>query len=284
MKNKGLILNIIIYAFLILVLIFTLLPIVYTIFASFKSNSEIMTHPESLFPIKPTLDNYITAWNGDSFNVGRMFFNSCIYTSLVMIITITISTATGYVFARGGNFPGSKTIFAIFSVLMFINFGSITIYAVFRVLKIINLSDSLWGLIFMKFFSIGTVNIYIVRSYVRTINSSIDEAAEIDGCSFLGIFVRIIAPLLKPIIATLALLSFQASWNEYMMPMLFTISRPEQRPLIVGIMALKNSGNAASNWNLMLAGATIALIPILAVYGIFNKYFVDGLAAGAVKG
>lgn len=284
MKKKNLILNTIIYAFLLLVLAFTLLPVLYTILASFKSNSEIMTHPESLFPIAPTIENYRIAWSGDNFNVGKMFFNSCIYTILVMAITITISTATGYVFARGGDFPGSKVIFAIFSMLMFVNFGSITIYAVFRVLKIFNLSDSLWGLIVMKFFSIGTVNIYIVRSYVRTISSSIDEAAEIDGCSFLGIFVKIIAPLLKPVIATLALLSFQASWNEYMMPMLFTISRPEQRPLIVGIMALKNSGNAASNWNLMLAGATVALIPILAVYGICNKYFVDGLAAGAVKG
>jgi len=284
MKKKNLILNTIIYAFLLLVLAFTLLPVLYTILASFKSNSEIMTHPESLFPIAPTIENYRIAWSGDNFNVGKMFFNSCIYTILVMAITITISTATGYVFARGGEFPGSKIIFAIFSMLMFVNFGSITIYAVFRVLKIFNLSDSLWGLIVMKFFSIGTVNIYIVRSYVRTISSSIDEAAEIDGCSFLGIFVKIIAPLLKPVIATLALLSFQASWNEYMMPMLFTISRPEQRPLIVGIMALKNSGNAASNWNLMLAGATVALIPILAVYGICNKYFVDGLAAGAVKG
>ena len=284
MKKKNLVINILVYAFLILVFLITMLPIVYTVLASFKSNAEIMTHPESLFPIEPTVKNYIAAWNGDSFNVGKMFFNSCYYTVFVMVITLTISTATGYVFARGGNFPGSKIIFALFSVLMFINFGSITIYAVFRVLKIFGLSDSLWGLIVMKFFSIGTVNIYIVRSYVRTISVSIDEAAEIDGCSFMGIFVRIIAPLLTPVIATLALLSFQASWNEYMMPMLFTISRPEQRPLIVGIMALKNSGNAAANWNLMLAGATIALLPILAVYAICNKYFVEGLAAGAVKG
>lgn len=284
MKKRDIIINIFVYAFLIIVLLATLLPIVYTILSSFKTNSEIMTHPESIIPISPTLENYKVAWNGENFNIGRMFFNSVWYTGLVMVITITISTATGYVFARGGNFPGSKIIFAAFSALMFIDFGSITIYAVFKILNIINLSDSLWGLVVMKIFSIGIVNIYLVRSYVRTIDVSIDEAAEIDGCSFMGIFVRIIAPLLKPIIATIALLSFQASWNEYLMPTLFTISRPEQRTLIVGITALKNSGNAASNWNLMLAGATIAMLPILVCYVIANKYFVEGLAAGAVKG
>ena len=89
---------------------------------------------------------------------------------------------------------------------------------------------------------------------------------------------------MKPIIATLTILSFQSSWNDYLMPTLFTISRPEQRTLIVGITALKNSGSAASNWNLMLAGAVITIIPILVVYGFANKYFVNGLASGAVKG
>jgi multiple sugar transport system permease protein len=213
-----------------------------------------------------------------------MFWNSTYYTVLTVIITITISSLSGYVFARGGNFPGSKVIFTVFSSLMFINMGSITIYAVFKVLDIVHLSDSLWGLIVMKVFSIGIVNIYLVRSYIRTLPYSLDEAAKIDGCSFIGIFFKIIGPLLKPIIATISILAFNSSWNDYLMPTLFTISRPEQRPLIVGIMALKNSGNAASNWNLMLAGATVALIPILIAYAFGNKYFVEGLASGAVKG
>lgn len=284
MKKKTLLLNIIKYAFLIAVLVFTVLPVIYTVCASFKSNSEIMVHPESLFPLQPTLDNYKIAWSSSDFNIGRMFFNSTYYTVITVLITITISSLAGYVFARGGNFPGSKVVFALFSSLMFINMGSITIYATFKVLNIFHLANSLWGLIVTKFFGIGVVNIYMVRSYIRTISPSIDEAAEIDGCSFVGIFFRIILPLLKPIIATLTILAFNASWNDYLMPTLFTITRPEQRTLIVGIIALKNSGNAAANWNLMLAGATVAIIPILIIYAFANKYFVEGLAAGAVKG
>ena len=284
MKRAEFIKKTIIYIFLCAVLFVTILPVIYTVFASFKSNSEIMTHPETLFPLEPTLDNYKAALTTGSFNIPLMFWNSTYYTVLTVIITITISSLSGYVFARGGNFPGSKVIFTVFSSLMFINMGSITIYAVFKVLDIVHLSDSLWGLIVMKVFGIGIVNIYLVRSYIRTLPYSLDEAAKIDGCSFIGIFFKIIGPLLKPIIATISILAFNSSWNDYLMPTLFTISRPEQRPLIVGIMALKNSGNAASNWNLMLAGATVALIPILIAYAFGNKYFVEGLASGAVKG
>ena len=284
MKRAEFIKKAIIYIFLCAVLFVTILPVIYTVFASFKTNSEIMTHPETLFPLEPTLDNYKAALTTGSFNIPLMFWNSTYYTVLTVIITITISSLSGYVFARGGNFPGSKVIFTVFSSLMFINMGSITIYAVFKVLDIVHLSDSLWGLIVMKVFGIGIVNIYLVRSYIRTLPYSLDEAAKIDGCSFIGIFFKIIGPLLKPIIATISILAFNSSWNDYLMPTLFTISRPEQRPLIVGIMALKNSGNAASNWNLMLAGATVALIPILIAYAFGNKYFVEGLASGAVKG
>lgn len=284
MKKKNFIINAAIYIFLIAVLIVVVVPIFYTIMSSFKTNSEIMAHPDRLFPETFMLDNYKAAWGSGSFNIPRMLWNSTYYTVLVVIITVTMSSLMGYVFARGGNFPGSKIVFAVFSSLMFINFGSITIYAVFKVLGIIHLDGSLWGLIVMKFFSVGIANVYIVRGYITSLPKEMDEAAEIDGCSFIGIFFRIIAPLLKPVIATLVVLAFNASWNDYLMPTLFTITNPQQRPLIVGIMQLKNSGAAASSWNLMLAGATVALIPVLIVYAFCNKYFVSGIAAGAVKG
>lgn len=272
------------YLFLIVVAIFVMLPIVYTISSSFKTNAEIMAHPEHFWPEAPTLENYRIAWSDKNFNIPRMFWNSVVYTVLCMIFTVTTSALAGYVFARGGNFMGSKVLFAIFSSLMFIDMGSITIYPIFQVLGVLRLSSSLWGLIVMRFFSVGIINIYLVRSYIRTIPPELDEAAEMDGCSFLGIFFRIMAPLLKPILATISILAFNSSWNEYLMPTLFTLNNRQQRTLVVGIMSLKNSGVSAANWNLMLAGATIAMLPILAVYAIANRYFVEGLTAGALKG
>lgn len=284
MKKRKIIADVITYTFLIAVLVIVVLPIFYTLMSSFKTNSEIMAYPDRLFPEHFTLDNYKEAWGSGNFNIPRMLWNSIYYTVFCVIITVTMSSLVGYVFARGGNFPGSKVIMGVLSALMFVSFGSITIYAVFEVLGLLHLDDSLWGLIVMKFFSVGIANVYIVRGYIFSLPKEIDEAAEMDGCGFIGIFFRIIAPLLKPVIATIVVLSFNASWNDYLMPTLFTITNPEQRPLIVGIMALKNSGAAASSWNLMLAGASVALVPVLIVYAFCNKYFVSGIAAGAVKG
>ena len=124
----------------------------------------------------------------------------------------------------------------------------------------------------------------MVRSFVQAIPKEIDEAAKIDGCGFAGIFFRIILPLLKPVMATLGILSFSATWNEYLMPTIFTLGNPSQRTLIAGVVALKSTGQAASSWNLMLAGSAISLIPVLIAYAFGNRYFVSGLAAGAVKG
>lgn len=275
--------KIVYYVILVIVAVITLTPILYTICGAFKTNSEILANPENMFPKEPTFDNFITAWNSKNFNVKTMTWNSIYYTLISVAITILTSSMGGYVFARG-DFYGKKVIFAILTSLMFISLGGITIYPTFEVLNLLGLSQSIWGLLVMKVFGIGIVQIYLVRSHILTLPKSIEEAAEIDGCGFIGIYFRVIMPLLKPILATIGILAFQGSWNEYLMPTIFTMSRPEQRTLIVGVMALKNSEEAASSWNLMLAGATISLIPVLFAYAVGNKYFVSGLASGAVKG
>ncbi len=271
------------YLVLLIAFIFVVFPLLYVIASSFKTNVEIMANPERIFPKEWTFDNYITAWNSDSMDVGHMFFNSMWYTVASVIITLITSSVTGYVFARG-EFRLKKTIFAVFSSLMFISLGSITIYPQFEVLSLVHLNRSLVGLLVLTCFGIPIVNMYLVRGFVDSLPKELDESAKIDGCTFTGIFFRIILPLLKPIMATIAVLTFNGTWNSYIMPAMFTMSKPEQQTLIVGIMALKNSGQGASQWNLMLAGTVIAMLPVLVVYACANKYFVAGLADGAVKG
>lgn len=271
------------YLVLLIAFAFVVFPLLYVIASSFKTNVEIMANPERIFPKEWTFDNYITAWNSDSMDVGHMFFNSMWFTVASVIITLITSSVTGYVFARG-EFRLKKTIFAIFSSLMFISLGSITIYPQFEVLSLVHLNRSLVGLLVLTCFGIPIVNMYLVRGFVDSLPKELDESAKIDGCTFTGIFFRIILPLLKPIMATIAVLTFNGTWNSYIMPAMFTMSKPEQQTLIVGIMALKNSGQGASQWNLMLAGTVIAMLPVLVVYACANKYFVAGLADGAVKG
>lgn len=271
------------YIILSIVAFITLVPIVYCIMSSFKTNIEIMASPENLIPKEFTFDNYTEIFHSSTFNVLRMLWNSTYYTLFSVIVCLILSSVCGYVFARG-NFAGKKAIFAVFSALMFINMGTITIYPKFQILGLVHLNRSLFGLMALKFFGIPIVNMYLVRGYILSLPKEMDEAARIDGCDYFGIFIKIISPLLKPILATIGILSFQGSWNEYLMPSIFTMGIPKQTPLIAGIVALKTSGGAASQWNLMFAGMTIAIIPVLFAYCVANKYFVSGIAAGAVKG
>ncbi len=274
--------NFFIYVLLCIVSFIVIVPLAYTIFASFKSNMELLAHPESLLPIEPTLDNYRTALSSEDFNVKSMLWNSIYYSSIVTFFHLLTSSMAGYVFDRS-EFPGKKLIFTVFKGLMFISLGGITVYPMFEITNLLGLSNSLWGLIVVRIFAVGIVNIVLVKSYFATLPRVLDEAAEIDGCNFFQTYYKIILPMLKPILATIGILGFNGSWNEYLMPTIFTLSRPEQRTLISGVIALKNSDAAASSWTLMLAGTVVALIPVLVVYAIGNKYFVSGLAAGAVK-
>lgn len=273
----------VLYMFLTVLAFVALFPILYIAVSSFKSNSEILAHPEWILPREFTFDNYIQVWKSDYFDFKRMTFNSLVYTLVCVAINIFVSCGAAYAFVRG-QFRLKKVIFVMFSSIMFVSMGGVTIYPMFDVLNAINLNRGLYGLMIVKLFTVPIINIYLVKGYIQSLPYEIEEAATIDGCSFTSIFFRIIMPLIKPIVATVAILSFQGSWNEYLLPTIFTQSVPAQRTLIVGIVALKSSGEAASSWNLMLAGSTLTVLPILIAYMIGNRYFISGLASGAVKG
>lgn len=280
-KLKRTISNGLIYLLLSCVFVVAVFPVLYTILGSFKGNMELLTEGNRLLPRKFVLENYVQAWNMADF--GRCTINSLVMSGSIVLGTVVTSTVAGYVFERG-DFPGKNLMFAMVVSSMFVSLGSLTLYPLFVIAKAFGINKSLWGVVIIRVLGLNVTNLFITRSYIRSISKEIDESAKVDGCSFFGIYARIIFPLLKPLIATIAILEFRHSWNDYLMPMVFTLSKPERMPLIVGIMNLKGSGEAASSWNLMLAGSSIALIPMIVVYLIFNRYFIAGLTAGSVKG
>lgn len=269
------------YAFLCVILIFALAPLVFVLFASFKSNQEILAHASRLLPIEWTLQNYKDAWTLTNFK--RYTWNSIYMTAFIVFGTLIVSTMAGYVFARG-RFPGKGMIFVAFTATMFLSFGSITLYPLLQIAKLLHLNTTLWGVIVINVFGMHIANIFIIRSFVNSIPYEVDEAAIIDGCSFFRTFWNIILPLMKPVIATIGIITFKYAWNEFLLPMVFTLGNPDQRPLSVGIVALRSAGEAASSWNLMLAGTMLSVIPMLVVYLILNRYFISGLTSGAIKG
>lgn len=280
MKKQRLLSNIFLYVVLSVIFIIAIFPVLYTLLGSFKGNMELLVS-NSLFPKKFVLDNYIQAWNMANFEKYTM--NSIFMSATIVFGSIFTTTIAGYVFERG-NFPGKNFLFGMVVSSMFVSLGSLTLYPTFVIAKFFHINTSLWGVIIIRVFGLNVTNLFITRAYIRSLSREIDEAAKVDGCSFFSIYARIIFPLLKPLIATIAILEFRHSWNDYLMPMVFTLSNKDRMPLIVGIMNLKGSGEAASSWNLMLAGSAIALIPMIIVYLMFNRYFIEGLTAGAVKG
>lgn len=274
--KKGLL-----YIFLTALVFVTLLPVMYAFFGSFKTNQELLVSGARLLPESFTLDNYIKAWKLADFKTYT--FNSLYLTFFSVIGVVSSSAMAGYAFSRG-TFPGKNIIFTLFVSTMFICLGTITLYPKLQIARLLHINKSLWGIIIMNVFSVGATNLFLVRSFINSLPREIDEAATIDGCSFGRIFASIILPLLKPILATIAIISFKTVWNDYLMPMVFTISTPSKAPLVVGVVSLKNTGDAATSWNLMLAGTMISIIPMMVLYLCLNRYFVEGMTNGAVKG
>ncbi len=281
-KQKQLIANIFQYLFLLLLAAFILYPLLYVVLGSFKENQELLLGGSNLIPKKFVVQNYIDAWNGANFS--QYTFNSIFLSFFVMLGVVIVSSMAGYCFARK-KFPGKNLIYGTLIAFMFVSIGSVSLRPLFEVAMSVNMHKSLWGVIFITIGTTQSSNIFLVRGYINSIPKEVDEAAYIDGCSFFSIYWRILMPLMVPILATISLLAFRAGWNQYMLPYVFTMSNPSLRPLTVGVVQLQNSlDGAAANWNIMFAGASMAIVPIVTLYAFTSRYFISGLTSGAVKG
>ncbi|MBE6005135.1 MAG: carbohydrate ABC transporter permease [Lachnospiraceae bacterium] len=256
-------------------------PVLYIVFGSFKANQELLVGGSNIFPSRFVIENYIDAWNQANF--ARFTFNSVFISLGVMVISLITSTMTGYVFSRK-DFPFKKALYGLFIAFMFINVGSVSLRPLFELAVKLNLNKSLISVIFISAGTGQATYIFLAKGFVDSLPRELDEAAKIDGCTFFETYSQIIVPLLKPVIATIALLSFRQGWNEYVLPLVFTMSTPEMRPLTVGVNMLKNAGDGTAAWNIMFAGATIAIVPMILIYCFFSRYFMGGMASGAVKG
>ncbi len=270
-----------IYVFLIVLSFLVLYPLLASFFSSFKTNSEILTSGARLLPESFSLDNYVEAWTLGNF--AQYTFNS-LYTTFFIVVGVLINcTIGGYVFSRG-HFIGKKFLYSIFTANMLFSLGSMVLLPQYMIAQSLSLTDNLSGVIIIRVFSINVANLLIMKGFVDSLPKELDEAAKIDGCSFFGIYWRIILPLLKPIIATVGLIAFKQAWNDYLLPMVFTLSNRDNTTLVVGIVALQSSGETVGAWNLMLAGTMISVIPMILVYLILKRYFISGITEGAVKG
>jgi ABC-type glycerol-3-phosphate transport system permease component len=267
------------YAFVLIMVVFTVYPVIYTLLGSFKTNAEL-TLGGSILPKKWQIENYVTAFVKADFS--RYTLNSVVVSLSAMVLATLTASMAGYIFSRR-TFVGKKLIMALYVGMLFVALGSITLYPMYYLLMTFKLNKSIIGLI-LALVGGQASNVMLSMGFTNSIPRELDEAAFIDGCSLYGIFFRIILPLIKPILAVVALFSFRGAWNDYIHTLIISFANPKLRTLTVAVVQLKYAADAATQWHLMLAGASIAIIPILIVYFFTNRQFIGGLTMGSVKG
>jgi len=264
------------YLVLSLFLLLILIPIVGLVFSAFKTDTEVIKGPLTL-PSQLRLESFKQAWTTGRFNF--FFRNSVIVTIVVVIVSVFLSTLTGYAFGMLP-VPGKKILYPLLLVGYMVPFEAVII-PLYHMMDNLNLTDTYWALILPQIglsVSFGTL---WMNSFFSTAPSELVDAAAIDGCNRWQVLWRILWPLARPAVLTLVVLIFMWTWNEFLLALVM-IQKETMRTLPVGLAFFQ--GRYSADIPLMAAGALIVAAPILLVYIVFQRYFIRGMLGGAVKG
>ena len=265
----------VIVALLILFAVIIFLPLIWMVLTGFKTNQELFLEPWKL-PEVWQFHNYADAWKA---GIGTFFKNS--------VITTAGSTIFSTLLACFAAYPLSRIRFKTKKIWVFIILGGLmlapqsAVISLFKMAKVIGLYDTYTGMMIITGAFRIPFAIFLIMTFYKDISVSLDESAFIDGAKTRQVFWKIIMPLSKPIIASCAIVSFRAVWNELMFANVL-LESTEKKTIPVGLVNLQ--GTTTTNWTMLLAGMVIASVPLIIVFLILQKQFIRGLAAGSVKG
>ena len=264
------------YVFLILMTVVTIVPFLWTLSTSLKGQNEtIFSIPPKLVPENLTFENYLTVWN--SLPIPLYVWNSLVLSFFGVVLPLIFCSMAAFPLARM-NFRGKQFIFMLIIATMMIP-GEVTMIPIYLILNKLNLLGSYAGVILPG--AVSAFGIFLMRQAFVGIPKEIEESAVMDGANVFRIWTSIMFPMVKPMLATLAILSFIGSWNSFLWPYL-VLENDQLYPLTLGLYKLK--GTFVTNTRLVAAGTMIALMPILIVFVFFQRYFIQGVYSGAVKG
>ena len=253
----------------------TLFPLVWMLSVSFMSGMEATQFPPPLWPETATLEHYRALF--ERLNLGRYLLNSAFLSLTVTAISLLLNSMAGYAFAKL-RFAGRERVFRVLLAALVIP-GQVAMMPLFLMLKQVGLVNSYAGAIVPGM--AGIFGIFLVRQYARSIPDELLEAARIDGAGEFRIFFQIVLPALKPILVTLAIFSFLASWNDFMWP-LIVLSDQSLHTLPVALASL--SREHVQDNELMMAGSVVTVLPVLLLFLVLQRYYMQGLMVGSVKG
>ncbi|WP_309120323.1 carbohydrate ABC transporter permease [Paenibacillus sp.] len=254
---------------------FFLFPLYWMITGSFKDQSTTIKIPPDLFPLQPTLANYVRLTE-DSF-IYNWLLNSVVVAGISTLLACLIATMAGYALTKH-KFTGQTIIFGAVIVTMMIprQLGLVPMFTLMRDLDLVNhLSSVILPILALPF------GVFLMKQFSQTIPHELLEAAKIDGCSEVGLFARIFLPVVKPGIGALAIFVFSFAWNDYLWQLIM-LSDSRKMTINVGISTLISEFSA--NYGAQMASATLGFVPILIIFIAFQRYFVKGITVGSVKG
>lgn len=251
-------------------------PFIWTLSASLKGpNESVFSLPPQFIPKVPTLDNYAVVMN--TLPIGRYFLNSMFLAAFGVGLPIIMCSLAAFPLARM-NFKGKQLVFLVIIGTMMIP-GEVTMIPIYLMINRLGLMGSYAGIILPG--AVPIMSVFLMRQAFITIPNEMEESAIIDGAKPWQIWLHILLPMVKPTIATMSILNFIGSWNNFLWPLL-VLNDPNSYPLTLGLYQLQ--GTFVANTRLIAAGAILALIPILIVFVFFQKYFIAAAYSSAVKG
>ncbi len=262
------------YVFTLLIAVTVLIPILWLLVSSFKTDVGVIKFPPRFFPEEWTLHQYL--YVGDSIPIFQMTRNTVIFAGGVTVISLLFDSMAGYAFARM-RFKGSKVLFSIILLTMMVPFQIIMTPLYIEVYKL-HLLDSYLGLILPR--ATSAFGIYMMSSFFEGLPKSLEESGRIDGMNEFRIFRSIMMPLCKPALVSLGIFHFMNNWNDLLYPLMLTSSQ-NKRTLSAGLAVLV--GNKVIKYGPTLAATMISLTPLLVLYIFCQKYFIEGVATAGVK-
>jgi len=278
-RNKQLIKKIFAYLFLTVGAITMVGPFMWMISTSLKNPGDVFSYSKAWWtdwiPTKFVWENYVKAWNVVPF--ARFYLNSIFVSFAITLGQVATSAMAAYSFARL-RFPGRDRLFFAYLATMMVP-GAVTMIPVFILLQKLGWVDTFKAMILPSMFTAyGT---FMLRQFFMTLPRDLEDAAKIDGCSYVGIFWRIILPLSKPALATLTTFTFMGSWMSFMWP-LIVMNTHDKFTLPIGLAYFQSLHG--TDWTLLMAGSLMMILPILLVFIFNQRFFVEGIKLAGIKG
>jgi multiple sugar transport system permease protein len=266
--------RLIIVVVLLLISAVFLLPFLWMLSASLRTQGDLLGNPATLWPQEFTWDNYLEVWRQIPF--GRQLLNTTVYAGVVTIVSVTLDSMAGYAFARF-EFPGRGVLFVVVLVTLMLPI-QVTLIPVYQLLTDLGWINSLPGLIVPRI--ADAFGIFFMRQFFLSLPRDLEDAARLDGVSEFGIWRRIMMPLAWPAVLTLGLFNLLYNWNDLLWPLVVTTDE-RMRTLPAGLALFK--GQHSAEYGLLMAGAILALLPMVVAFFLVQRRFVEGIATTGLK-